>query len=214
MREREREGEGEREREVTSCDVKMCSAAPTERNLNPKAACLKQRDEEKTFQANSIALCGPSPLHIPDHNPSLTSLSPTSLHPHSSLPLTPTSKTPSTPSFPSPPASLSLAPSTSAGEIMTPGVRNSSGGTFPPKFQQQVPHHIQGCHQQLPFQSYPSPPPLAHGDKIPRSNEHDPPMKHRSHSGTVSPTIQKTVKGRCSSGSSIASTKAEIKPKN
>jgi transcription factor 4/12 len=183
-----------------------------DRNLNPKAACLKKRDEEKTFQAN----CGPSPLHPPEHIPSL---SPTSLHPHPSLPLTPTSKTPSTPSFPSPPLPPATAISSTPIDIMTPGVINSSGcgsgGPF--QFPQQViPHHIQSCHQQLPFQTYPSPPPLAPGDKIPRSNEHDPLMKRRSNSGTgtVSPTIQKTVKGRCSSGSSIASSKAEAKSNN
>jgi hypothetical protein len=181
-----------------------------DRNLNPKAACLKRRDEEKTFQANSVAVCGPSPLHPLEHTPSL---SPTSLHPHPSLPLTPTSKTPSTPSFPSPPPPLTFPPATATSiDIMTQGIINSSGGGSGGPL--QFPHHIQSCHQQLPFQSFPSPPPLAPGDKIPRSNEHDPLMKHRSNSGTVSPTIQKTVRGRCSSGSSIASSKAEAKSKN
>ena len=166
-----------------------------------------------------MAICGPSHLHAHEHTPSLSSLSPTSLHPHSSLPLTPTSKTPSTPSYPSPPTPLTLTPATtsSPADIMTQGVINSSGGSTggPPRFPQHMaPLHIQSCQQQLPFQSFPSPPPLAPGDKIPRSNEHDPPMKHRSNSGTVSPTIQKTVKGRCHSGSSIASTKAEARSKN
>lgn len=187
---------------------KLFSCA-TDRNLNPKAACLKKRDEEKTFQANSVAICGgPSPLTLSDSTPSLSTLSPTSLHPHSSsLSLTPTSKTPSTPSFPSPPPlsfpPLPTTPTTSSAGVLTPGVINSGGFPLPPQ------HQVQSCQQQLPFQSFPSPPPLAPGDKIPRSNEHDPPMKHRVHSGTVSPTVQKVVKGRCHSGSSIASSRSE-----
>lgn len=184
----------------------------TERNLNPKAACLKKRDEEKTFQA--AATVGPAPIH-PDHNPlsSLSSLSPTTILPHHTLPLTPTSQTPPTPSFPSsPPPSLSL-PSTASQDIVPPATIPSSSAL--PQYIQPQHHLQQSCQQpqRLPFQSYPSPPPLAPGDKIPRLNEHDPPMKHRSNSGTVSPTIQKTVKGRCSSGSSIASNKPEVKPK-
>jgi 23S rRNA maturation mini-RNase III len=178
-----------------------------ERNLNPKAACLKKRDEEKTYQAT--ASIGPSPLHAPEHNP-LTSLSPTTLHPHHSLPLTPTSQTPPTPLFPSSPPPMAPPSSSTSQDLLTSAPTSSTGL---PQYIQQQPHHIPPCHQRLPFQSYPSPPPLAPGDKIPRSNEHDPPMKHRSSSGTVSPTLQKTVKGRCSSGSSIASSKPDVKSK-
>ena len=190
----------------------------TEQHLNPKAACLKKRDEEKSYHASLVG--GPSPLHPHELTPSLAS--PTLLsHSHShTLPITPTSHTPPscTPSsYPStpPPNHSSSTPTTtstnitsSSQEILSHVALNSSAGG-PQRLSQymQPQQHIQ---QRLPFQSYPSPPPpLAPGDRIPRSNEHDPPMKHRTNSGTVSPTIQKAVKGRCSSGSSIASAKSE-----
>ena len=184
------------------------SSSSLERNLNPKAACLKKRDEEKSFQAAAPgANLGSSGLKQ-ETNP-LTSLSPTTLHPHHTLPLTPTSQTPPTPTFthslPSPPPPPPPVTSSQPTITTSPNLNCPLSYMLPGQQQQQQTQQ----QTRKAFQPYPSPPPLATGDKIPRSSEHDPPMKHRSNSGTVSPTLQKAVKGRCSTGTSIAATKSQ-----
>ena len=126
----------------------------TDRNLNPKAACLKRREEEKALRLTTSAMS----------DALTTSLMESNL-----------------------PSSLSFQ----AQSIFYPGTNSpplTGGRSSTPT------HTVLSTSHPRPFSYTPSPPStLTPTDKIPRRS--DPPMKKRSNSGNLSPTLRKN-KGR------------------
>ena len=144
-----------------------------ERNLNPKAACLKKREEEKAQLRINPSTADAGPSGIASDTLSI------STQPHGS-PILP----PQPPQQAQPPQPRSVSPTksfTSYTSVPSPGLSpGPAAQNFPTSYSRPV--------------SYtPSPPPLTLSDKIPRKS--DPPMKRRGSTGNSSPTLRKT-KGR------------------
>ena len=124
----------------------------TDRNLNPKAACLKRREEEKALRLTTSAMSDALTTSLMDSN---------------------------------------LPSSLQAQSIFYPGTNSpplTGGRSSTPT------HTVLSTSHPRPFSYTPSPPStLTPTDKIPRRS--DPPMKKRSNSGNLSPTLRKN-KGR------------------
>ena len=124
---------------------------PVDRNLNPKAACLKRREEDKVFMLGGSGTRSESSLSQQFDFDSCVS----------------------------PPRSISPATFKSSPyqSLPSPSPQTSAGQPFP-----------SSTHQPISYTQSP-PPPLTPGEKIPRRS--DPPMKRKSSTGSLSPTLRK-----------------------